>query len=109
MEKAFISQFLEIIKHPLQVFEKCFLYRCCVKPLEPVILMTNCHLFMIHATTSSIEEIFLQYFLVILNASELLENIKEKFLQYYMHCNMSNMFKSSTTHWCVIRRKEGGV
>ena len=35
------------------------------------------------------------------NASELLENLEEMFLRNYMHSDVLNVFKSSTTQYCV--------
>ena len=39
------------------------------------------------------------------SASELLENTEEMFPWYYMVSDVINIFKSSTTPWCVTRRE----
>ena len=41
------------------------------------------------------------------NASEYLKNIEEMLLQYYMHTDMCNGFKYSTTPECVTRIEMG--
>ena len=46
-----------------------------------------------------------QYLLRFLSSSELLENPKEIFLQYYMHSNMLSMLSNLQPHYYITSRE----
>ena len=51
--------------------------------------------------------IILQDFLLILNSSELIENLEEMFPRCYINDDDISSFKSVITHWCVTPLRKG--